>query len=67
MRKAPFFLLLGLLAVLDLMVGGGGVSWASGAVLWKLRVPRVMTALLAGGALALSGAQIRWPIRTSWA
>jgi iron complex transport system permease protein len=41
------------------MVGGEGVSWASGAVLWKLRVPRVMTALLAGGALALSGAQMQ--------
>ena len=41
------------------MVGGGGMSWASGAVLWKLRVPRVMTALLAGGALALSGAQMQ--------
>ncbi|MBQ6762174.1 MAG: iron ABC transporter permease [Bacteroidales bacterium] len=47
------------LLLVDLMVGGGGMSWASGAVLWKLRVPRVMTALLAGGALALSGAQMQ--------
>ena len=59
MRKAPFYLLLGLLVVLDLAVGGGSVSLATGAVLWKLRVPRVMTALLAGGALALSGAQMQ--------
>ena len=41
------------------MVGGGGVSWATGAILWKLRVPRVVTALVAGGALAASGAQMQ--------
>ncbi|MBQ6763272.1 MAG: iron chelate uptake ABC transporter family permease subunit, partial [Bacteroidales bacterium] len=47
------------LLLVDLMVGGGGISWATGAVLWKLRVPRVLTAVLAGGALALSGAQMQ--------
>ena len=48
-----------LLPVLDLLVGGGGVSWATGAVLWKLRVPRVLTAMVAGSALAASGAQMQ--------
>ena len=48
-----------LLLFLDLMVGGGGVSWVGGALLWKLRVPRVLTALIAGGALAAGGAQMQ--------
>ena len=48
-----------LLLLLDLLVGGGGVSWATGAVLWKLRVPRMVTAMVAGGALAASGAQMQ--------
>lgn len=47
------------LLLLDLLVGGGGVSWVTGAVLWKLRVPRVLTAVIAGGALAASGAQMQ--------
>ena len=47
------------LLLIDLLVGGGGVSWATGAVLWKLRVPRALTAMIAGGALAASGAQMQ--------
>ena len=43
----------------DLCAGGGGFSWADGAVLWKLRVPRVLTALLSGASLALAGAQMQ--------
>ena len=39
----------------------GGV--ASGQVLWHLRTPRVLTALLAGAALALSGAQMQSVLR----
>ena len=45
-----------LLAAADLACGGGGFSWAEGAVLWKLRIPRVLTALVCGGALAVAGA-----------
>ena len=52
-------ILLIVLIFLDLSVGGGSLSWATGAVLWKLRVPRVLTALIAGGALAASGAQMQ--------
>ena len=54
-----YALLLLFLLVFDLLVGGGGISWATGAVLWKLRVPRVLTAVIAGGALAASGAQMQ--------
>ena len=43
----------------DLCAGDGGFSWADGAVLWKLRVPRVLTALLSGASLALAGAQMQ--------
>ena len=57
-RFIPAILLI-IVFSLDLMVGGGGVSWATGAVLWKLRVPRVLTAVMAGGALAASGAQMQ--------
>ncbi len=59
MKKAPLLLLPILLLLLDLLTGGGSFSWATGAVLWKLRVPRVLTAVIAGGALAASGAQMQ--------
>ena len=59
MRNTPLLACFLLLAALDLLVGGGGVSWATGAVLWKLRVPRALTAVIAGGALAASGAQMQ--------
>jgi iron complex transport system permease protein len=58
MRWLPALGLLALLS-LDLLVGGGGVSFVTGALLWKLRLPRVLTAMLAGGALAASGAQMQ--------
>ena len=45
-----------LLAAADVLCGGSGFSVAEGAVLWKLRVPRVLTALCCGGALAVAGA-----------
>mgnify|MGYP002627513595 CR=1 FL=1 len=56
MKKAVPAIFLIFTLILDLCVGGGSLSWATGAVLWKLRVPRVLTALIAGGALAASGA-----------
>ena len=58
MRYLPALGLLALL-LLDLMVGGGSVSFVAGALLWKLRVPRAVTAVIAGGALAASGAQMQ--------
>ena len=61
MHRSRFFILLAPLAFLliDLLVGGGGVSLATGAVLWKLRLPRVLTAIIAGGTLAAGGAQMQ--------
>lgn len=43
----------------DVMCGGA----ASGQVLWHLRTPRVLTALLAGASLALAGGQMQSVLR----
>ena len=51
--------LLVLLAGLDLLAGGGGLSFPDHEILLKLRLPRLLTALLAGAALSLSGAQMQ--------
>lgn len=47
-----------LLCLLDVMVSDG-ISPAGGDILWKLRIPRMMAAVLAGGSLALAGAQMQ--------
>ena len=59
MRTFLLTILVLLLVALDLLAGGGGLGMASGVVLLKLRLPRVLTALLAGGALSLSGMQMQ--------
>ena len=58
--KRCWWLILAVLAfaALDLLVGDG-ISVPSGVILWKLRVPRMLTAVLAGGSLALAGAQMQ--------
>ncbi|MBO4634471.1 MAG: iron ABC transporter permease [Bacteroidales bacterium] len=43
---------------LDLLTGNG-LSVPAGVILWKLRLPRMLTALAAGAALGLSGAQMQ--------
>ena len=48
-----------ILAGADILAGGGGFSIPEGVLMWKLRVPRVLTAILAGCALSLSGAQMQ--------
>ncbi len=48
-----------ILAGADILAGGGGFSLPRGILLWKLRIPRVLTAVLAGCALSLSGAQMQ--------
>ena len=48
-----------LLAVALELLTGEGFSLPSALILWKLRLPRMATALLAGGMLALSGAQLQ--------
>lgn len=47
-----------LLCGLDLMTGNG-FNVPSEVILWKLRLPRMLTAVVAGAALALSGAQMQ--------
>ena len=59
MRNILLATLVILLAALDMLAGGGGIGVAEGVVLLKLRLPRVLTALLAGSALALSGMQMQ--------
>ena len=41
------------------LLTGAGFSLPSALILWKLRLPRLAAALLAGGMLALSGAQLQ--------
>jgi iron complex transport system permease protein len=59
MKYLPGTFLLIVLLGLDLCIGGGSFSLATGSILWKLRVPRALTAVIAGGALAASGAQMQ--------
>ena len=61
MKRCPFWVLTGavlLLAGLDLLCGDG-LSWPQGLILWKLRLPRMLTAVVAGASLALAGAQMQ--------
>ena len=56
------FLLLGWLLLLFMgldLLAGDGFSVPTGVVLWKLRLPRMLTAVFAGGSLALAGAQMQ--------
>ena len=48
-----------LLAVADLCVGGAGFGFPDKVIFLKLRMPRMLTALLAGASLALAGLQMQ--------
>ena len=48
-----------LLAVLDLCCGGSGFGFPDEVIFNKLRLPRMLTAILAGASLALSGLQMQ--------
>lgn len=43
----------------DLFSGNGQVSWADRTVMLRLRVPRILTALIAGASLAAGGTQMQ--------
>ena len=58
MRRFWPFLVLAACCAADLLTGNG-FSVPAGVILWKLRLPRMLTALLAGAALGLSGAQMQ--------
>jgi len=53
-----FLLLLAACCALDLLTGNG-LNVPAGVILWKLRLPRMLTALVAGCALGLAGAQMQ--------
>ena len=48
-----------LLSVVDLCTGGSGVGFPDGVIFMKLRLPRMLTAVLAGASLALAGLQMQ--------
>ena len=48
-----------LLAAVDLCVGGSGFFMPDSVILTKLRIPRMLTAVLAGASLALAGLQMQ--------
>ena len=48
-----------LLSVVDLCVGGSGIGMPDGVIFLKLRLPRMLTAVLAGASLALAGLQMQ--------
>lgn len=47
------------LAAVDLLVGGSGIGVPDPVIFLKLRLPRMLTALLAGASLALAGLQMQ--------
>ena len=50
---------LAILTALDLLFGGGSLSPVGSTLLWKLRFPRALSAILAGASLSLAGAQMQ--------
>ena len=66
-RKRRYFLCLGGAALLVILLAGAGLCLGEmplrqaldSGILWRLRLPRIATALLAGAALALGGAQMQ--------
>lgn len=64
MRYAPSILLLCLI-LLALSVGAGGLAFAdvSSLVLWEIRLPRVLMAVLVGAALASAGVMLQGLLR----
>ncbi len=58
MKRLALIVLLLLAAGVELLTGDG-FGLPSSLILWKLRLPRMATALLAGGMLSLSGAQLQ--------
>lgn len=55
--------LLGVLCVLSLLVGPAGFGVPAPVILWQLRLPRTLLALLVGGGLGISGATLQGALR----
>ena len=58
-RTCIIFAAVLLTAAVDLLSGGGGLSVPDAAVFLKLRLPRMLTALLCGASLSLAGLQMQ--------
>ena len=58
MRKWILIAILLLLAAFDLLTGDG-IGLADEVILWKLRFPRMLTAVIAGGSMAVCGTQMQ--------
>ena len=59
----PLALLLVVLAALSLFIGDATLALPDGLILWQVRLPRTLLALLVGGALGLSGAVLQGALR----
>ena len=58
MKRLGLIAILLVLAAADLLCGSG-FSLPADAIFWKLRLPRMLTAVVAGASLALTGAQMQ--------
>lgn len=58
MKRLGLIAILLVLAAADLLCGNG-FSLPADAIFWKLRLPRMLTAVVAGASLALTGAQMQ--------
>ncbi len=58
-----FVLGLALLFAASLLVGSAGVGLPAPVILWQLRLPRTLLALLVGGGLGVSGAALQGALR----
>ncbi len=52
-----------LLLIAGLLIGAAGIGVPDAAILWQLRAPRTLLALLVGGGLGLSGAVLQGALR----
>ena len=61
--KPALVILVVALGGLALMVGATGFGVTEAAILWELRLPRALLAVLIGGGLGLSGAVLQGAVR----
>lgn len=59
----PLAVLLAVLFVASLCIGDASLALPDGLILWQIRLPRALLALLVGGGLGLSGAVLQGALR----
>ena len=62
-RTGPMIALLASLTILSLLLGPAGFGLPLPVILWQLRLPRTLLALLVGGGLGVSGAALQGALR----